>query len=268
MPPKPKLNSQQQQEVVQLGREGALKPRNATKDEIKIIARLSGRRTQRELAGFLGRSRRFVQEWQKKLGCQRKHQPTQEDKREIIRLYHHEKKGQAVTARLSRIPQKAVRATLLEAGIPIHPPGDYRFQMPPAQFAKFRRDVLSKRYYCADLAKKYSLSRHNSLRLAKDILGVEKFLRGQTFPPLSSVFPERQKHDERCTVADCMTILSRLFPGGLPPAADCVVASAVVDLLLELPFWKRASTPVLENVEKHLGTAAGMLRGAETALVN
>src|SRR6266853_4241982 len=96
----------------------AMPPRYATKRERETIRRLSGLRTQRELAGFLGRSRTFVQEWQKRLACQRKHEPSEEDKKAIIRLY--QKNGQARTAKLSGIPQRAVRETLLAAGIPLH----------------------------------------------------------------------------------------------------------------------------------------------------
>ncbi len=149
----------------------------------------------------------------------------------------------------------------------IHKVGGRPFQMPPEQFAKFRRDVLSKKYFAIDLARKFGITKHNSLKLAKQILGVERFFRGETYPPLSSVFPER--HDGRCTPADCLTLLNKIFPIGLPHEPDYVLVSAVIDMLVEVfPFWRSASKPVMENLGSHLVAAVATLRGAEGALVN
>lgn len=239
----------------------------ASKHELEIIRKLSGRRTQRAIAGFLGRSRNFVQEWQRRLEVLRWRKLDARAEREIVELYR-SGKGQVKVAKILRIQQRIVHAVVLKHAL-LRKTGGIHFQMPPAQFRQFRKDVLSRRYFCVDLAKKYSLTRHTSLKLAKQILGVSTFLRGAQLPPLSSVFPERPAagYMERGAVCE---LLSKIFPAGLPGCNDYVLVSAVIDLLCEtFPFWRSASMPVLENLENHLVAAVATLRGAEqTSLVN
>jgi len=250
-----------------LHRHSALRPRNATKHERKIIRQLSGKRTLEQIAEFLGRSRSFIYCQQRKLHCQRKHEPTENDKREIIRLYR-EWKGQARIAKLTGVPQAAVRRTLLEAGVPIHKTGEPRFQMPPELFKRFRADVLARKHFAIDLAEKYGITKHIALRLSKEILGVPTFFRGALYPPLSSVFPER--HDARLTTADYCRFLVRIFPNGVPERPVWELVPEVVSMLLEkYAFWRAADTSVLENLENLLVAALGTMSGSEqTSLVN
>ncbi len=239
----------------------------ASKQEQKIILGMSRRRkTRDEIATFLGRSRSFIFVWQKKLHCQRKHEPTEADKKIIIKLYR-EGKGQWRIARITGVPQAKVRRTLLEAGVATHKTGGHPFQMPPEQFSQFRADVLSRKYFAIDLAHKYGLTKAISLRLSKEILGVEKFYGGETYPPLSSPFPQR--YDARLTGADYCRFLAGIFPNGVPEKEVWELVPPIISMLLEkFPFWRTADTGVLENLESHLVAAVATMRDAEGALVN
>ncbi len=288
----PKLNSAQEQEVLALykhvkvaelaarfgvsggtivrvlHRHGAMRPRNGGKDEIRIIRRLSGKRTQRELATLLGRSVTFVKHWQRKLGCERKHEPTEADKKIIIKLYR-EGKGQARIAKITGVPQAKVRRTLLEAGVQIHGTGGVP-TLTPEKRQKAVAMIRAKGAYLKDIAKKLGLNRACIEKLAHAILGCERFFGGAIWPPLQSAFPEMQRHDERCTVGDYMKLLNAIFPTGLPPSApDSTVVPVVIDLLMTtFPFWRTAPTPILQTLENNLVAAMTMMRGAEQALVN
>jgi hypothetical protein len=286
--PAPKLSEQQQQEVVRLHRDervgtkelaevynvsqgtiqrilrrfNAVNRPMASAREKQIIVRMSKqRKTRAEIEKVLRRSCSFVFNWQKKLHCQLKdRRPTERQKNQICRLYQ-SGMGQVAVAVFLGFTQRTILDTLAERRILRHRSGGRAFKMAPEEFSKFRADVLSKKYFAIDLARKYKITKAISLRLCKEILGVPEFLRGETFPPLSSVFPER--HDKRLGIAGYVQFLAKLFPTGLPPQPDHIIVPSVIDLLCEtFPFWRTASVPVLEHLESHLLAAASTMRGA------
>jgi len=240
-----------------LHRHEAMPPRNATKHEIKIIKRLSKqRRTRDQIAQFLGRSRAFVDNWQRKLHCQRKHEPTEEDKREIIRLYR-EWKGQARIAKLTGVPQPAVRRVLLEAGIPIHRTGEPRFQLPPDQQERFKRAVLSRKFYCKDLEKEFGLTKSLARRLAKEVLGVPEFLRGAILPRLSSHFPQVDAQPSHY-VELVQRISDLCFDGKLlAPQYDKLFVDACLKIV---PAFQNQPQTILNCLSANLTAAVGSLR--------
>src|SRR5216683_3251567 len=197
-----------------LNRHGAMRPRYATEHEKKIICKLSGKRTQRQIATFLGRSLSFVTFWQRRQGFRAHPKLNAKLENEIIRLYRSRPWGQARVGREINVSEKVVHAVLVRYNIPLHKTGGVPFQLPPEQFSKFRADVLSRKYFAIDLAEKYGITKAIALRLSKEILGVEKFYGGETYPPLSSPFPQR--YDARLTAADYCRFLASIFPNGVP----------------------------------------------------
>jgi transposase len=295
--PKPKLNSQEEQEVLALHEEdvstaelairfgvsdgtilrilhrhGAMPPRNATKHEKKIICKLSGKRTQRQIAEFLGRSLSFVTFWQRRQGFRAHPKLTARLEDKICKLYKSAEaagrnRGQARVGRALNVSEKVVHAVLVQHGIPRHTGGTPPM-LTPEKCQKAVAMIRAKGAYLKDIAKKLGVNRACIEKLAHAVLGCERFFGGAIWPPLQSAFPERQRHDG-CTVGDCMNLLGRIFPDGLPPSPYSIVVPVVVNLLMtKFPFWRTASTPVLENLESHLIAAAATMRGAEQALVN
>jgi len=255
-----------------LHRHGALKPRNATKREIKIIARLSGRRTRQQIAEFLGRSRSFVECWQRRQKFRAHPKLTARLEDEICKLYQSadatgRNRGQARVGRALNVSEKVVHAVLLRHGIPLHKSGTLPV-FTPAKRRQAIRMIRAKRHYLKQIAAKLGVHRGCIEELAHQILGCERFFGGAIWPPLQSAFPEKQRHDG-CTIGDCMSLLSRIFPDGLPPSPDSIIVPVIVDLLMtKFPFWQTASAPVLENLENHLLAAASTMRESQTALVN
>jgi len=256
-----------------LHRHGALKPRNATKREIKIIARLSGRRTREQIAAFLGRSHSFVEFWQRRQGFRAHPKLTARLEDEICKLYKSadatgRNRGQARVGRETNVSQKVVHVVLLRHGIPLHKSGTLPV-FTPAKRRQAIRMIRAKRHYLKQIAAKLGVHRGCIEELAHQILGCERFFGGAIWPPLQSAFPEIERHDERLTAADYIRLLSKIFPNGLPPSPDWIVVPAVVDLLQEtFHFWRTASAPVLKNLESHLVKAAATMRSAESTLVN
>jgi len=291
-----RLNSQQEQEVVELykrlkiaeiaarfgvstgiitralHRHGAMPPRNATKHEQAIIRRLSGKRSQRQIAEFLGRSLSFVTFWQRRQGFRAHPKLNARLEDEICKLYKSAEatgrnRGQARVGRALNVSEKVVHAVLVQHGIPRHTGGT-----PPMLTPDKRRQAVAliraKRHYLKDIAKKLGVHRDCIEKLAHQILGCERFFGGPLWPPLQSAFPERQRHDG-CTVGDCMNLLGRIFPDGLPPSPDSIIVPVIVDLLMtKFTFWQTASAPVLENLNSHLEAALATMRNSEGALVN
>ena len=255
-----------------LHRHGALKPRNATKREIKIIARLSGRRTREQIAAFLGRSHSFVEFWQRRQGFRAHPKLTARLEDEICKLYQSadatgRNRGQARVGRALNVSEKVVHAVLLRHGIPLHKSGTLPV-FTPAKRRQAIRMIRAKRHYLKQIAAKLGVHRGCIEELAHQILGCERFFGGAIWPPLQSAFPEKQTHDG-CTIGDCMSLLGRIFPDGLPPSPDSIIVPMIVDLLMtKFPFWQTASAPVLENLENHLVKAAATMRESEGALVN
>jgi transposase-like protein len=251
-----------------LHRHGALKPRNATAREKKIILRMSRRRkTRAEIGKVLGRSCSFVFNWQKKLHCQlQDHRPTEQEKDEICKLYV-SGLGQVVVAKKTGFTQRTILTTLAERGIPHH-----RTARPPALTAEKRRQAVTliraRNSYLKDIAKKLGVNRNCIEKLAHQILGIERFFGGQIWPPLQSAFPER--HDARLSTAGYVEFLTKLFPAGLPEKPPWEIVPPIISMLLEkFPFWRSASTAELLSVESHLTAALSMMRGAEQGgLVN
>jgi len=251
-----------------LRRFGAVDRPMATALERRVILRMSKERCTREqIATFLGRSKSFVFWWQRKLGCRLKdHRPTERQKNQICQLYQ-SGLGQVAVVKKTTFPQPTILRVLAERGIPHH-----RTARPPALTSEKRRQAIrmirAKRHYLKEIAAKLGVHRGCIEELAHQILGCERFFGGAIWPPLQSAFPEKQRHDG-CTIGDCMNLLSRIFPDGLPPSPDSIIVPVIVDLLQEtFPFWRTASTPVLLNLESHLVAALGTMRSVEGALVN
>ena len=286
-----KLNPEQQQRVVELHRNehvsteelarvygvsqntvwrvlrrfNAVKRPNASKYEQDTIRRLSGKRTREQIATLLERSCSFIETWQRKQKFHAHPKLTPRLENQIVALYK-TGIGQKPVGRALNVSEKVVHAVLVRHHVPLHK-GSPPFQMPPERFDKFRADVLSKKYFCVDLARKYGISKHNSLKLAKQILGVETFFRGETYPPLSSTFPER--HDKTLSIADYCRFLVGIFPDGVPEKPPWDVVPPIISMLLEkFPFWREASTADLLSVESHLTAALATMRESQTALVN
>jgi len=249
-----------------LHRHGAMPPRNATKHEQTIIHRLSGKRTQRQIAQFLGRSLSFVTFWQRRQGFRAHPKLNAKLENQIIALYK-SGLGQARVGRRTNVSEKVVHAVLVRHNIPLHGTGGVP-TLTPEKRRKAVAMIRAKGAYLKDIAKKLGVNRACIEKLAHAVLGCERFFGGAIWPPLQSAFPERQRHDG-CTVGDCMNLLGRIFPDGLPPSPDSIVVPVVVDMLMtKFPFWRSASAPVLLNLETHLTAAVATMRGAEQALVN
>ncbi len=232
-----------------LHRHSALRPRNATKHERAVIRRLSGKRTREQIAEFLGRSRSFVECWQRRQGFRAHPKLTARLEHEICELYKSAEatgrnRGQARVGRALNVSEKVVHAVLLRHGIPLHKSGTLPVFTPEKRRQAIRM-IRAKRHYLKEIAAKLGVHRGCIEELAHQILGCERFFGGAIWPPMQSAFPEKQTHDG-CTVGDCMNLLSRIFPDGLPPSPDSIIVPVIVDLLMtKFPFWQTASAPVL-----------------------
>ncbi len=253
-----------------LHRHGAMPPRYATEHEQAIIRRQSGKRTQIQIAEFLGRSLSFVTFWQRRQKFRACAKLNAALENQIIALYRGRGLGQARVGREINVSEKVVHQVLVSHGIPLRKAGGVPI-LTPEKRQQAVAMIRAKNSYLKDIAKKLGVHRGCVEKLAHAVLGCERFFGGPLWPPLQSAFPEMQRHDERCTVGDYMKLLNAIFPTGLPPSApDSTVVPVVIDLLMTtFPFWRTASTPVLENLENHLVTALATMRGAEqTSLVN
>lgn len=287
----PKLSVAQQQEVVRLHRDehvsteelakiysvsqgtiwrilrkfGAVGRPMASKQEQKIIRKLSGKRTRKEIAEFLGKSLSCITFWQKQQGFRAHPKLNAELERHIIALYQ-TGLGQAPVGKETNTSEKVVHAVLLRHGIPLH-----KTSRPPMLTPEKRQQAVgmirARNMYCKNIAKKLGVSRDCIEKLAREVLGCERFFGGPLWPPLQSSYPQRH---QAWTPADLVRFLAAIFPDGVPAEEDYVVVPRVVSALLQtFPFWRTATTPELLGLESHLLTALSTLRAeSDSAAVN
>jgi len=230
---RPKLSQEQQQELLRLRRHenintgalakrfcvsrgivwrilkkfGALRPPMASKHEMEIIRQLSGKRTQCQLARFLGRSIAFVINWQAKLGCRRKHQPTEKDKQTIIDLYRGGKgKGQVAIARITGVPKVAVHRTLVAAGVTIR--GGKPFQPSTRQLIDIIDLAMAGNDSAKSIAKKIGRPYRAVLKLVHKLRQCSKFLPTATIRSyLPMKYREFQIESRACEEESMMYLL-------------------------------------------------------------
>lgn len=246
-----------------LHRHEALAPRFATKHERAVIRRLSGRRTRKEIAAFLGKSLSCIKFWQRRQGFRAHPKMNPELENQIIALY--ENHSQIWVARETNVSEKQVHAVLLRRGIPLRKGGNQPM-LTPQKRQQAVAMIRGRNMYCRGIAAKLGVSRDSVEKLAHAVTGCERFFGGALWPPLQSVFPQR--HQE-WTANDLVRFLSTIFPDGVPVVEDYVIVPRIVSVLLEtFPFWREATTPDLLGLENHLVTALSTLRAeSESALV-
>lgn len=194
-----------------------------TKSQLARVAALTGHKQQKEIAALLGLSRSAIHKAQKGLGLKARRFPSPQQEKTIIRLLE-SGKGVLTVGAVVGFKEGMIRAVAQKHGFR-RKPGQRgcRYRLTAAQRERISEDILRRADYLNNLALKHNVGHKTVIKLAHELLGVERFRSGRSVEPLTSDEPLNPQ-----TIANIAEkIVLNLFDGMPLPPYPVIVSSVI-----------------------------------------